>query len=85
MGYILPIKQFQYEQYHQRVISKKQNSFHIESPFKALLDKHHQQLSKSYERLYKEGYDRYAMKPTKPSELEFAKMTGKGKRISSTI
>jgi hypothetical protein len=33
----------------------------------------------------KEGYDRYAIKPTKPSELEFAKMTGKGKRFSSTI
>ncbi|GGJ68977.1 hypothetical protein [Virgibacillus salexigens] len=85
MGYILPIQHYQYQQYHRRTATTDENAFHIERPFKVMLEQQHQQLSKQYERFYPAGYNRYLITPVKASENIFASLTGKGRRINRTI
>lgn len=86
MGYILPIKQYQYQQYHQRVSIKKQDTMPVQRPFKSVLDRRHQQLSKKYERLHVAGYDRYML--TRQEALTSSKFRGmykKGDRFSVEV
>ncbi len=84
MGYILPVQHYQYQHYHQRVETKQQRMFYIEEPFKALLDNKHQALTKKYERFYRQGYDRYSIKPIVYPE-PFIKLTAKGKSVDKVI
>ncbi|API90998.1 MULTISPECIES: hypothetical protein [Virgibacillus] len=86
MGYILPIKQYQYQQYHQRMNTKQQDTIPVHRPFKSVLDKRHQQLSKQYERFHTAGYDRYVL--SQQDVLDASKFYGmyrKGERFSKEI
>ncbi|MYL59403.1 hypothetical protein GLW20_17985 [Virgibacillus halodenitrificans] len=51
MGYILPVTNYQYSDYHARMTERKRKPFYIEKPFKVVLEKEHQEISKEHERL----------------------------------
>ncbi|RLL45079.1 hypothetical protein D8M04_09425 [Oceanobacillus piezotolerans] len=84
MGYILPLENYQYSQYHSRIIKNKQpnQAKSVEKPFKAVLEKKHQDLKGKYDRIYQ--------KPTSPyqtyrSDVELETLHFKGKYVNETI
>lgn len=44
MGYILPVQNFQYFDYHQRITEEKKNQYFINKPFKAVLEDQYQEV-----------------------------------------
>lgn len=80
MGYILPFTPNQYES-HQKLITSKQDRFHIEKLFKVMLDPQ------------REGKEQYMRKKQTvktngekaQTERVYAKITGKGTRFNESI
>lgn len=84
MGYILPIQQYQYNDYQRRVTEVKQNPHFIDKPFKVILERQHQEIKHEYERINKTMYQKTsAAKPA--DEKLFAVLTGKGRSFSRSI
>lgn len=44
MGYILPVNNYQSEQYHRRVITQKKDHYYIDRPFKTILEAQYENL-----------------------------------------
>lgn len=83
MGYILPVEHYQYNDYQRRVIREKQNIYHIQSPFKVVLERQHQEISTSFD-----SRSRFAEKssaPRRASEELYSALTGKGRHFSQSI
>lgn len=55
MSYILPVTHFQYNDYQRRTIQEKGNKHFIESPFKVILEKEHQEISTKYDAINREA------------------------------
>lgn len=83
MGYILPIQQYQYNDYQKRVVKDKQNTQHIDKPFKVILEKQHQDTSGEHDRLNKTKYPHTT--PTQTDNKLFESLTGKGGHFSESI
>ncbi|AIF45225.1 hypothetical protein [Virgibacillus sp. SK37] len=75
MGYILPVNNYQYSDYHARMTERKRKPFYIEKPFKVVLEKEHQEISKEHERLTP-GY--YQHTPYSSQQHSPPNVTGKG-------
>ena len=83
MGYILPVENYQYNDYQRRVIREKQNIYQIQSPFKVVLERQHQEISTSFD-----SRSRFAEKsavPRRPPEELYGALTGKGRHFSELI
>lgn len=52
MGYILPISNFQYNDYQRRITKEKIDPYAIEGPFKVAFDIQHEQVKKYYPNVY---------------------------------
>jgi len=76
MGYILPVDNYQYNDYQRRVTKEKVNKHFIERPFKVILEREHQEISTKYATLNRIPNQR--SKPQASSEELFALLTGKG-------
>lgn len=92
MGYILPITNFQYQEYQNRVTQKKQDPYFIEKPYKVVLDTKSRELDdeKDTQRNGKTFDTNYYYKPmmqteTPKDEYLYAKLTGKGRHFSESI
>ncbi|MFD2045370.1 hypothetical protein ACFSTA_16920 [Ornithinibacillus salinisoli] len=85
MGYILPIQQHEYNDYQKRVAKVRRNPYVIEKPFKVVLETQYEEISK------KNGYakDKAADASKTMSEpkvnLQYAKVTGKGKYVNHIL
>lgn len=83
MGYILPVQPFQYNDYQNRIIETKQNPQFIDKPFKVILEKQHQEITKEYERINKTMYRNVL--PKKIDQKVFASLTGKGSKFNESV
>lgn len=91
MGYILPITQFQYMDYQNRVIKNEQDPYFIEHPYKVVLDTKSRELedeegtrSGGQPYKYNDNYKPIHIEKPKTEKL-YAKLTGKGRHISESI
>ncbi|MGY0694237.1 hypothetical protein ACW2QC_15900 [Virgibacillus sp. FSP13] len=88
MGYVLPITQYQYMDYKQRLMKNKQDPFYIESPFKVILDSQHQDIPQKY--THQPHANTTSDDPVKRpfrygTEKVYADITGKGRNFSKSI
>lgn len=83
MGYILPVQQYQYNDYQKRVVKEKQNPQFIDKAFKVILEKQHQDISGEYDRLNKTKLQNVTPKQT--DEKLFESLTGKGRHFNEGI
>ena len=84
MSYILPVTHFQYNDYQRRTIQEKGNKHFIESPFKVILEKEHQEISTKYDAINrgsKRLYDTRGADEDIAGEL----ITGKGIHINDYV
>ncbi|WP_152657319.1 hypothetical protein [Oceanobacillus sp. CFH 90083] len=82
MGYIIPVQNSQYVDYHQRIQPAQKRSHQIEASFKVQLERRHQELSATYERYY-----RNRPEPQKPLDLplDSSFIIGKGRYINQYV
>ncbi|WP_106497948.1 hypothetical protein [Lentibacillus sp. Marseille-P4043] len=88
MGYVLPISQYQYTDYKQRVIKEKQDPFYIESPYKVILDSQHQDIPQEHTQRAStiNTSNDHVEKPVHDgAEKVYANITGKGRIFSESI
>lgn len=83
MGYILPVQPFQYNDYQNRSIERKQNTQFIDKPFKVILEKQHQEVMNEYDRINKTMYQN--AHPETADDRDFAPLTGKGMFFSKSV
>ncbi|WP_339228765.1 hypothetical protein NSQ77_03095 [Oceanobacillus sp. FSL K6-2867] len=83
MSYILPITHFQYNDYQRRTIHEKGNKHFIESPFKVILEKEHQEISAKYDAFNRGNMRQYDARGV-AGDL-FGELTGKGMHINNYI
>lgn len=83
MGYILPIEHYQYNDYHRRVVQDKVNKHFIERPFKAILEREHQEISTQYNALNNVPYQ--SVQSRTSAEKIFGELTGKGSLFSDQV
>ena len=83
MGYILPVEQYQYNDYQRRVIREKQNIYHIQSPFKVVLERQHQEISSSYDS--KSRSAEKSSSTNRSSDELYNALTGKGRHFSELV
>lgn len=76
MSYILPVQNFQYQDYHQRMRSAQKDKHHIERLFKVQLDRRHQEISATHDRYY---FNREEPKAPMELPLDSSLITGKGR------
>lgn len=91
MGYILPITQYQYQEYQNRVTKKRQDPYYIEQPYKVILDTKTKELKegKAWEdgngNPVENGNDKQLQFEKPNNEKLYAKLTGKGRHFSESI
>jgi len=87
MGYILPVKNFQYYDYHSRIIDEKKNPYYIDKPFKAVLEAQYEDIKNHpvprHVMLNKEHAQILAQK--RKSFKTYADLTGKGKLFNELV
>ena len=91
MGYILPITQYQYRDYQNRVIKDELDPYYIEHPYKVILDTESREMEeggadRDKGKLLKNSHpyeQPHLEKPT--NEKLYAKLTGKGQHFSENI
>jgi|GEM_PF-2069556 len=90
MGYIMPVTNYQYNDYQKRVIEDKEDPIHIERPFKVVLETQYEEIvdeHKSQERIELTearkplNYGRNNMMYSKA----IANITGKGQLFSEGV
>ncbi|MCT2535675.1 hypothetical protein NC661_06625 [Aquibacillus koreensis] len=83
MGYVLPVDNYQYQQYQNRVVKTKQDPYPIEKPFKTQLSMSYmdqeKQLEKHVEHKKKTNVTGHAV------DFVYTEMTGKGYFINERI
>ncbi|MCP3026657.1 hypothetical protein [Halobacillus sp. A5] len=98
MGYILPIQNYQYQDYQQRVTQNKQPSFTLDRVFKVTMDhklkeyytrgeqgqKGSQDLKDKLHTSKKFHYNKTTRAPEMEQKL-YSELTGKGQQFSETI
>lgn len=88
MGYILPVTQYQYNDYQNRINEDRRIPKHVERLFKVVLEKQHHEIKKEYERfhhLYQNDQASSNILRYPSSEKLYAKITGKGKHFSKKV
>lgn len=85
MGYVLPVSQFQYQDYKRRVTPDKQNKFYVDRSQRPKLERNYQDVM-SKAAYYRRGFkvnkqyisDRY-------DDVLYAEITGKGGYVSERV
>lgn len=87
MGYVLPIQNFQYNDYHRRTVEEKSNHFFINEPYKLILEAQYQNIkhppTSEHIMLNKEHSKILSQSPRTIRAYE--EITGKGQRFSVSI
>jgi hypothetical protein len=84
MGYILPLENHTYINYHNRIIRQNTDPHVIERPFHAILEEKHRKLSSEYDRI-NNTYQKISLpKPYVQKEIDMRWM-GKGKYFSEKV
>lgn len=83
MGYILPIQQYQYRDYQNRITEEKKNPQFIDKAFKVILEKQHEEIAHNYDRLNESGNQ--MVSPRRTDDKLFETLTGKGSKFSKSI
>lgn len=90
MGYIMPVTNYQYNDYQKRVIEDKKDPIHIERPFKVVLETQHEEIVDEHRRKEKIELTE-ARKPFKYTANHMmygkaaARITGKGQLFSEGV
>lgn len=88
MGYILPVTQYQYNDYQNRINDDRRIPNYVEKPFKVVLERQHQEIKKEYERFH-HPYQIDQLPPgtlgKQRSEELYGNITGKGKHFSKSV
>lgn len=87
MGYIVPVERYQYNDYHNRHVKNKLNVDSVAAPFKAVLEKKHEEITSEYNRLIPSSYKNIPLKPQTPVTQGnmYEEFTGKGRVFSESI
>lgn len=90
MGYILPVPFYQYQDYQQRVIPKKQNPYYIERPYKVILNSSHKNIEnqEDYFKYNSRSAELHMTKQThkaRNNEKIYSELTGKGKHFNESV
>lgn len=87
MGYILPVERYQYVEYQNRIPQQKLNVEAVDAPFKAVLEKKHEEVNSEYDRLNPNSYKSLPLKPQMSTvgHSIYAEITGKGREFSESV
>ncbi|WP_430787637.1 hypothetical protein VBD025_16985 [Virgibacillus flavescens] len=91
MGYILPITHYQYQDYQNRVTQKEQDPYHIEKPYKVILDTKSREMEDEdhTQKDDQSSKSNFFYKPmntdNNKNEKVISKITGKGQHFSESI
>lgn len=87
MGYIMPVDRYQYINYQERFSSDRLSVSPVNSSFRTILERKHQEVSSEYDRLLPSSYKTIPLGPQNPSDTEqtFAEITGKGRNFNVSI
>lgn len=91
MGYILPITHYQYQDYQNRVTQKGQDPYHIEKPYKVILDTKSREMDENEDthENAKSGKSDFLYQPISNEEPKrekiISEITGKGQLFSESI
>lgn len=83
MGYILPVENYTYAAYQERTKVRKREKTEVNKPFKAILDKRHEEIKSEHERFH--PMTKLRPKHVYVDEEHIAMITGKGRRFRQTI
>lgn len=87
MGYILPLQNFQYFDYHKRIMDEKKNPYFIGKPFKAVLEAQYQDVKNhpvsNHIMIVKEHSEILSLNPK--AMKTYAELTGKGHLFNQYI
>lgn len=79
MGYILPIQNFQYYDYHHRINHTKKDPYFIDKPFKAILEAEYEDINHHPVEAFNKSNDDIGQRVYQQHRLETAaQFTGKG-------
>ncbi|RDW18288.1 hypothetical protein CWR48_11940 [Oceanobacillus arenosus] len=79
MGYILPIETYQYNDYQNRISTERRKVSSIDSPFKVVLEKKHQEFANQFARTSRSTYQ------TPEQIISDEILTGKGRYFSGWV
>ncbi|GAB2532795.1 hypothetical protein [Gracilibacillus alcaliphilus] len=92
MGYIIPVDNYQYQQYHQRVTQPKQDPYPIEKLYPSQFDLHYDRIltgdkaMTGYSQRDKHTVQTESPKLTTEKHTEiYAEMTGKGREFEAKV
>lgn len=86
MGYILPVRMAQYEEYHQRISNRSRDKYPIEKPFKTILETQYEEVKDTVPVSRKSDSTANASsKPNQQAIRSYERLTGKGMHFSSTV
>jgi len=87
MGYILPVQNFQYFDYQERIIKDEKNQYFINKPFKAVLESQYQNVKNhpvpNHVMLTKEHAEILSQNPN--TIKNHAELTGKGSLFNQYV
>ncbi|MDY0406158.1 hypothetical protein P5G51_012845 [Virgibacillus sp. 179-BFC.A HS] len=85
MGYILPIQLVQYYHYQNRIINKQRDKYHIEKPFKTILEKQYEETKDAApNNKHQLPFDVYKRNQRR-QDYDNAAYTGKGRNFSEMV
>jgi hypothetical protein len=86
MGYVLPVRHYEYESYHRRVIGNENRPFLLEEPLPVRFKKQHQgELVLPLKKKNVPKENTYKAKVLKKQQDTVAELTGKGLLFNETI
>lgn len=87
MGYVLPVERYQYVEYQNRVPKQKLSVDSVDPPFKALLEKKHEEITSEYDRLSPSSYKSIPLKPQMSTvgHSIYSEITGKGREYNESV
>lgn len=92
MGYIIPVENYQYQQYHQRVTQPKQDPYPIEKLYHSQFDLHYNRALTREGTMTRNSHQANnpiqtaapKLRSEKHTEI-YAEMTGKGKKFEAKV
>jgi len=87
MGYILPVNNYQYSDYHNYMVNPVRMNYTVERPFRVMLEKRHHEVNQAFNRLRRNSpvlSKNYKVNNEKWDEIN-GEMTGKGQIFSEQV
>ncbi len=85
MGYVLPIRQFEYENYHLRVMKQNPSTFKIEGPLPIMYHRNPEEFPFPLKKNETTYINQYESKKGRVDVQKISELTGKGIHFNETI